>query len=63
MLPGLIRKNGVPYSGEATVTEYGEQHEGPTGAQYLVVFIELRDPVYLHGSRWDPTPCSLTSTP
>jgi hypothetical protein len=77
LLPGLIRKNGVPYGSGAEVTEYWEQHQGPTGAQYLIVSQILRDPEYLvdpyftnatfekeaSGSQWSPTPCSLTSSP
>jgi len=77
LLPGLIRKNGVPYGSGAEVTEYWEQHQGPTGAQYLIVSQILRDPEYLvdpyftnatfekeaNGSQWSPTPCSLTSSP
>jgi hypothetical protein len=77
LLPGLLRKNGVPYSGETTVSEFWEQHPGPAGAQYLIISMVLSDPVYLtspyytaasfekqaDGSGWDPTPCSLVSTP
>lgn len=77
MLPGLIRKNGAGYSDQARLTEYWEQHTGPDGSIYLVVTGILTDPVYLrseyrtmaifqkepNGSKWDPTPCSLTSAP
>lgn len=77
MLQGLIRKNGVAYSDESKLTEYWEQHTGPNGVEYLIVTSVLVDPVYLrddyrtmaifqkepNGSKWDPTPCSLTSAP
>lgn len=77
MLQGLIRKNGVAYSDQSTLTEYWERHTGPNGAEYLIVTSVLVDPVYLrdeyrtmaifqkepNGSKWDPTPCSLTSAP
>ena len=74
MLPGYLRKNGVPYSAKATMTEYWEQHAAPDGAQYLIVTTVLKDPLYLQdpyvfspdfrkepdGSRWHPTPCTLS---
>jgi hypothetical protein len=74
MLPGLLRKNGVPYSGKAQMSEYWEVNGEPDGDQWLTVTTELKDPVYLQtpfyftsifqkepdGSKWDPTPCSLT---
>ncbi len=74
MLPGLLRKNGVPYSGKAQMSEYWEVNGEPDGDQWLTVTTELQDPVYLQtpfyftsifqkepdGSKWDPTPCSLT---
>jgi hypothetical protein len=77
LLPGLIRKNGVPYGSGASVTQYWEQHDGPAGAHYLTISQILSDPEYLvepyyttatfekeaSGSQWNPTPCSLTSSP
>jgi hypothetical protein len=74
MLPGLLRKNGVPYSGKAQMSEYWEVNGEPEGDQWLTVTTELQDPEYLQtpfyftsifqkepdGSKWDPTPCSLT---
>jgi hypothetical protein len=73
LLPGYLRKNGVPYGARATMTEYWEQHTAPDGAQWLIVSTELDDPLYLQspyvfspnfrqerdGSKWDPAPCSL----
>lgn len=70
---GYLRKNGVPYSDKATLTEYWEQHSSPDGAQYLIVTTRLVDPVYLQdpyvfspdfrkepdGTRWHPSPCTL----
>lgn len=78
LLAGLIRKNGVAYSDQTSLTERWELHADPaTQTPYLIVTGVLRDPVYLtreyyytatfqreeDGSKWDPTPCSLTSTP
>jgi hypothetical protein len=72
MKAGYLRKNGVPYSENATVTEYFDVAPQPGGGQLLVVTIVVDDPRYLtqpfivsshfkkeaDGSKWDPTPCS-----
>jgi hypothetical protein len=78
MPPGLLRKNGMPYSSQATLTEYWEGQADPVaGTRLLIITSELKDPVYLQGpyvfntvfekeadgSKWDPSPCSLTSDP
>ena len=78
LLAGLIRKNGVAYSDQSSVTEYWEVQTDPvTNTRYLIVLTALNDPLYLtrpyyttatfkqepDGSKWDPTPCTLTSTP
>jgi hypothetical protein len=71
---GYLRKNGVPYSERATVTEHFDLAPLPQGGQLLLVNIVVDDPVYLNapyvtsphfkkepdGSKWDPTPCSST---
>jgi hypothetical protein len=71
MRAGYLRKNGVPYSGNATVTEHFDLSPSP-GGQILVVTTIVDDPRYLiqplivsshfkkeaDGSKWDPTPCS-----
>lgn len=70
--PGYLRKNGVPYSGDAVLTEYWEVFKRPNGDQWLTVTTIVEDPRYLRearrfaypfrkepdGSKWDPTPCS-----
>lgn len=70
--PGYLRKNGVPYSGSALVTEYFSRVEGAKGEPYLNVTVIVEDPQYLtgpyvrsmqfrrepDGSRWKPEPCS-----
>jgi hypothetical protein len=72
MRPGYLRKNGVPYSGNAVVTEYFDTFTGVDGDQWLVVSTGVLDPANLrmefltssnfkkvpNGSGWDPTPCS-----
>jgi hypothetical protein len=77
MLAGLLRKNGVPYSDRTRLEEYWEAHQAPNAGDYLTITSMVSDPVYLRGtyytdeifkreadgSMWNPTPCSLTSTP
>jgi len=74
MREGYLRKNGVPYSERATVTEYFDVATLPDGGRLLLVTTTVEDPVYLtgpyvvsphfkkepDGSKWDPTPCSST---
>jgi len=74
MKGGYLRKNGVPYSENATLTEYFDVAPQAGGGQLLVVTIVVDDPRYLtqpfivsshfkkegDGSKWDPTPCSAT---
>jgi hypothetical protein len=69
---GYIRKNGVPYSPNAMLTEYFDVIKEPSGDQYLVLSMTLLDPAYLtapfemavnfkkqpDGAGWSPTPCS-----
>ena len=69
---GYLRKNGVPYSENAVVTEYFDLAPLPNGGQVLLVTTVVDDPLYLRlpfivssqfkkeadGSKWDPTPCT-----
>jgi len=71
MRPGYLRKNGVPYSGNAVLTEYFTRVNEVNGDSYLIVTSVVKDPQYLSepfttssnfkkildGSGWDPTPC------
>jgi hypothetical protein len=71
MRPGYIRKNGVPYSANAVLTEYMAVLAGQQGDVYLAVTASVEDPTYLNqpflrtytfkktadASGWDPTPC------
>jgi len=70
--PGYLRKNGVPFSGDALLTEYFNVL-GPedNGDRWLVVTTIVQDPQYLNtrfftsthfkklsdGSTWHPTAC------
>jgi hypothetical protein len=69
---GYLRKNGVPYSERATLTEYFDRFTEPTGDEWFTVTTIVTDPVYLaipfitttdfrkdrDGSRWSPSACS-----
>jgi hypothetical protein len=71
MRPAHLRRNGVPYSAQATLTEYFDVFPEPDGDMMIVTTI-VEDPVYLYnplivashfkkepdGAKWDPTPCS-----
>jgi hypothetical protein len=71
MAPGYIRKNGVPYSSNARLTEYFGRLTGPHGQMYLIDTATVDDPTYLtapfirsyifkklpDASGWEPTPC------
>jgi hypothetical protein len=47
LLPGYLRKNGVPYSADTVLTEYYDRISAPNGDEWLVVSTEVRDPQYL----------------
>ena len=71
MRPGYLRRNGVPYSGNAILEEYYDRFTEPNGDDWLVVTSIVTDPQYLtqpyattnHFRKipdkqgWDPTPC------
>ena len=72
--PGYLRRNGVPYSENAVVTEHLDVGSLPGVGDVLLVTTVVDDPRYLQqpfsvsshfkkepdGSRWDPTPCATT---
>jgi hypothetical protein len=75
---GYLRKNGVPYSEAATITEYFTRlPEAPNGEVWLHVLTIVEDPRYLNdafytsthfkreanGSKWNPTPCRTPPPP
>lgn len=45
--PGYLRKNGVPYSANAKVTEYYSRTNEPNGDSWLIVTTIVEDPMYL----------------
>jgi hypothetical protein len=70
--PGYIRKNGIPYSGDATLAEYFVRLVDDDGQQYLAVTQTLDDARYFltpivrtmlfkkqpDASGWNPSSCS-----
>jgi len=72
MRPGYIRKNGVPYSADAVLTENYVRLVDDDGTEYLALTQMVEDPVYLaqpvirtmlfrkqaDASGWNPTPCA-----
>ena len=68
---GWLRKNGVPYSENATVTEYYDTFKSTNGDDWFFVTTVVNDPKYLQqefvtsshfkkeadGSKWSPTMC------
>jgi hypothetical protein len=71
MKSGYLRKNGVPYSEAAVVTEYYQRHSGPADLEWFTVTTVVEDPMYLtqpfitsssfrreaDSSKWKPSPC------
>jgi hypothetical protein len=72
MKPGYLRKNGVPYSASAVLTEYFALLTDDDGTRYLAVTTMLDDSTYMlqpwvrtsqfkkqaDGKGWNPTACS-----
>jgi hypothetical protein len=72
---GYLRKNGVPYSEDTTMTEYFDRLSA-YGTDWLTVFTIVEDPHYLNQpfitsthfkrepdrSKWMPTPCEQGSS-
>ena len=42
--PGYLRKNGVPYSANTTMTEYYHRMTAPNGDIWITIVTEVRDP-------------------
>ena len=71
MKSGYLRKNGVPYSEDATLTEYYNRHSGPGDLEWFTVTTVVEDSKYLtqpfitsssfkreaDNSKWKPSPC------
>ncbi|MNC91110.1 hypothetical protein D3C83_73060 [compost metagenome] len=73
MRRGWLRKNGVPYSEGAVLTEYFDRFAAPTGGEWLVVTSIVSDPKYLtadfitsthfrkepNNAKFAPAPCRV----
>ena len=55
MKPGYLRKNGVPYSADAVITEYFDRFDLDGGDVLLVVTTETVDPAFLSQPHWTST--------
>jgi len=73
--PGWLRKNGVPYSENAEVTEFFERFTVPNGDEWFTVDTIVHDSKYYNqdvvvsshfkkeadASKWSPAPCRASS--
>lgn len=73
VLPGYLRKNGIPYGSQMKMLEYWHLYRGPDQRDWLFIAAEIDDPEYLqsaynvtpifrrepNGDKFNPTPCSL----
>lgn len=50
--PGYLARNGVPYSANASFTEYYDLQQIPNGDTLLVVTVEVVDPEFLSSPYW-----------
>jgi hypothetical protein len=71
LLPGWLRRNGVPYSEDTVMTEYFDRFAAADGSEWLMITTIVNDPVYLsqpyltsthfrretERSGWNPTAC------
>jgi hypothetical protein len=74
MSGGWVRKNGVPYSEDAVMTEYFDRFTAPDGNAWFTVTTIVEDPQYFtqpfvttthfkkepDDSKWTPSPCRAT---
>jgi len=74
MKPGYLRRNGVPYSANAALTEFFDRTMEPNGDSWLILTSIVDDPVYLFtpfmvtthykrepdGTKFKPRPCEAT---
>jgi hypothetical protein len=55
MKAGYLRRNGIPYSENAAITEYFDRFDIPNGDALLLVTTEVNDPMYLSAPFWTST--------
>ena len=75
MKPGYLRRNGVPYSANAVLTEFFDRTSEPNGDSWLILTSIVDDPAYLNlpfmltthfkrepdGSKFNRRPCQVTA--
>jgi hypothetical protein len=75
MLPGWLQRNGVPYSQNATITEYFTRFTNKDAGDWFVITTITEDPQNLtqpwitstnfkkepNDSKWSPAPCKASS--
>jgi hypothetical protein len=75
MRPGYLRRNGVPYSGTAVLTEFFDRTDEPKGDSWLILTSIVEDPTYLNmplmlsthfkrepdGAKFNPRACEVTA--
>jgi len=73
MRPGYLRRNGVPYSDKAVMTEHFDMTTEPNGWRFILLTSVIEDPQYLtstfllntpfrllpDGAEWSPSPCTV----
>jgi hypothetical protein len=71
LVPGWLRRNGVPYGSKTHMEEWYQIYHDPTGKEWFDVTTKVEDPEYLmapfitsddfrkepDGSKWAPHPC------
>jgi hypothetical protein len=76
MSGGWVRKNGVPYSENAVMTEYFDRLTAPTGDEWFTVTTIVEDSRFftqpfvttthfkkeVDGARWKPSPCRAATS-
>jgi hypothetical protein len=74
LTPGWLRKNGVPYSGNAALTEYYDRFKSTNGDEWFFVTTVVNDPKFLQqefvtrshfkkepdGAKWSPSTCKTS---
>jgi hypothetical protein len=72
MRPGYLRRNGVPYSDKAVMTEHFDVATEPNGWRFILLTTQIDDPEYLtsmfllntpfrllpDSTGWNPGPCT-----
>jgi hypothetical protein len=75
MRPGYLRRNGIPYSGAAMLTEFFDRTDEPSGDSWLILTSIVEDPTYLNmplmlsthfkrepdGAKFNPRACEVTA--